>query len=114
MVAPSPVTNREFTKALGRVLHRPTIFPLPAVVARLLLGEMAGAPWLANARVFPFRLEGSGYRFRFPQLEAALRHLRQRERRGGQGFGQFPGFLIQTARYFPNILVAMGKPLLIV
>jgi len=74
-VAPTPVTNREFTKTLGRVLSRPTLFPLPALVARLALGEMANELLLASQRVAPARLIASGYQFRFPDLEGALRHL---------------------------------------
>jgi len=75
VVSPNAVTNREFTKTLGRVLRRPTVFPMPAVVARAVFGEMAEALLLGSARVQPIRLEGSGYRFRFPGLEMALRHL---------------------------------------
>jgi hypothetical protein len=75
VVAPHPVTNLEFTKTLGRVLRRPTIFPLPAFAARLALGEMADNLLLASTRVEPSRLLATGYRFRFPQLEAALRHV---------------------------------------
>jgi uncharacterized protein (TIGR01777 family) len=75
LTAPQPATNQEFTKTLGRVLHRPTIFPLPAFMARLLLGEMADALLLASARVVPQRLQATGYKFRFPDLEAALRHV---------------------------------------
>jgi len=74
-VAPTPVTNREFTRALGRVLRRPTIFPMPAVVARLAFGEMADELLLASARVVPRKLRESGYAFREPDLETALRHL---------------------------------------
>ena len=74
-VAPNPVTNREFTKTLGRVLWRPTIFPLPAFAARLVMGEMADDLLLASTRVKPSRLLSSGYEFRFPQLEGALRHV---------------------------------------
>ena len=73
-VAPGPVTNREFTKALGRVLGRPTVAFLPAFAARLLFGEMADELLLAGARVEPAKLVASGYRFRFPELEGALRH----------------------------------------
>lgn len=75
VVAPNAVANREFTKTLGRVLKRPTIFPMPAVVARTVFGEMAEALLLGSARVQPIRLEGSGYRFRFPSIETALRYL---------------------------------------
>lgn len=74
-VAPRPVTNLEFTKALGRVLSRPTMVPLPAFVARLGLGEMAEELLLASARVEPARLVASGYKFRHPELEEALRHM---------------------------------------
>lgn len=74
-VAPRPVTNREFTEALGRVLSRPTLFPVPAFALRLAVGEMADALLLASARVVPRRLEETGYRFRFPELSGALRHL---------------------------------------
>jgi uncharacterized protein (TIGR01777 family) len=78
-VAPHPVTNREFTKTLGHVLWRPTIFPLPAFVARLAFGEMAEALLLASVRVQPRALLSTGYRFRSPTLEPALRHLLGRE-----------------------------------
>lgn len=74
-VAPQALTNREFTKALGRALHRPTIFPVPGFAARLVLGEMAEALLLANQRVEPRRLLESGYRFRHPDIDAALKAL---------------------------------------
>jgi len=74
-VAPHPVTNREFTKTLGRVLGRPTVALLPAFVVRLLFGEMADELLLASARVAPAKLLASGYRFAFPELETALRPL---------------------------------------
>jgi uncharacterized protein (TIGR01777 family) len=74
-VAPNPVTNRDYTKTLGRVLRRPTVFPLPGPVARLAFGEMADAILLGGARVRPKRLMETGYEFRFPDLESALRHL---------------------------------------
>lgn len=73
--APQQVTNHEFTKTLGRVLGRPTLFPLPAFAARLAFGEVADELLLASQRVEPVRLLASGYRFRFSDLEAALRHL---------------------------------------
>jgi uncharacterized protein len=57
------------------VLHRPTIFPMPAPVVRLMFGEMGDALLLSSARVHPARLLESGYAFRYPQLDAALRHL---------------------------------------
>ena len=74
-VSPNPITNREFTKTLGHVLRRPTIFPLPGFVARLALGQMADELLLASARVVPRRLEETGYAFRYPQLEPALGHV---------------------------------------
>jgi uncharacterized protein len=74
-VAPAPVTNHEFTKTLGRVLGRPTIAPVPAFALRLAFGEMAEATLLASTRVRPERLQATGYRFGFPDLEGALRHL---------------------------------------
>lgn len=77
-VSPEPVTNREFTGALGRVLHRPTVFPLPAFVARVVLGEMADSLLTASTRVAPLRLQSTGYRFQHPELGGALRELLQR------------------------------------
>jgi uncharacterized protein len=74
-VAPHPRTNAEFTDTLGRVLGRPTIFPMPAFAARLAFGEVADALLLASQRVEPARLLASGYRFRYPDLEPALRFL---------------------------------------
>ena len=71
-VAPNSVTNHEFTKTLGRVLRRPTVFPMPAFAARLAFGEMADALLIASTRVEPNRLIDAGFRFRFPELEAAL------------------------------------------
>lgn len=71
-VSPEPLTNREFTKAVGRVLHRPTIFPMPAFAARLALGEMADALLLASARVLPERLALAGFRFAQPTLAGCL------------------------------------------
>jgi len=75
VVAPSPVTNLELTKTLGKVLSRPAVFPMPALVARLVFGEMADELLLASARVEPRKLLAAGYAFQHPQLEGALRHL---------------------------------------
>jgi hypothetical protein len=74
-VAPSPVTNRDFTKTLGRVLARPTWIPVPATVIRWMVGEMADELLLSSARVVPRRLMETGYDFRHDNLEEALRHL---------------------------------------
>lgn len=74
-VAPDALTNRDFTKILGKVLRRPTIAPLPAFVVKLLLGEMGQELLLASTRVVPLRLQQTGYQFRCPTLEVALRHM---------------------------------------
>jgi hypothetical protein len=72
--APEPVTNAVFCHALGRVLHRPSLLPVPALALRLLLGEAATLV-LEGQRVLPGRLQAMGYRFRFPGVEAALHDL---------------------------------------
>jgi hypothetical protein len=74
-VAPHPVTNRQFTTTLGQVLRRPTLVPMPALVARLVFGEMANALLLASTRVAPKRLMDAHYEFQHPTLEGALRHM---------------------------------------
>lgn len=73
-VSPGPVTNAEFTRTLGKVLRRPTIFRLPALVIRTLFGEMGQALFLEGARVIPAKLLAAGFQFNFPELESALRH----------------------------------------
>ena len=77
--APNAVSNREFTKTLGRVLRRPTIFPLPAVVARLAFGEMADELLLTPIRVYPKKIVESGYKFLHPELGEALKHILKAE-----------------------------------
>ena len=74
VTAPEPVTNRAFTKTLGRVLRRPTILPVPGFVLRLLFGAMADAVLLRGARVLPRRLLDTGFVFRHPDLTSCLRH----------------------------------------
>jgi len=74
-VSPAPLTNRKFGSTLGRVLGRPAIAPLPVFMARLAFGEMADALLLASARVVPGVLQATGYRFRHPDLEMALRDI---------------------------------------
>jgi len=81
VVSPHPVTNREFTKILGRTLGRPALMPVPAVALRLLLGELADEALLASARILPSKLSASGYPFALPDLEGALRRLLLREQR---------------------------------
>jgi uncharacterized protein len=73
IVAPRPVQNSEFTKILSSILHRPAIFPAPAFLLRLALGEMADGLLLASQRVEPERLVAAGYPFRFNHIEPALR-----------------------------------------
>ena len=75
VVAPQPVTNYEFTKALGGALSRPTIFPVPVFALRLLFGEMADATLLASQRADPSRLKESGFVFKHPDITGALRHV---------------------------------------
>lgn len=74
LTAPSPVTNRELSKALGRVLGRPAVLPVPAAALRIAYGEMAQVV-TTGQRVVPSRLLEAGYRFRQPDLEPALRDL---------------------------------------
>jgi uncharacterized protein (TIGR01777 family) len=73
--APNPVTNRVFSKTLGAALHRPAIFPMPAPVVRLLFGEMGEALLLEGQSVLPKKLQDSGFEFKYPQLDEALRQL---------------------------------------
>ncbi|MBX9878597.1 MAG: TIGR01777 family oxidoreductase [Candidatus Obscuribacterales bacterium] len=73
--APHPVTNAEFTKVLGKVLMRPTLLPLPAPAARLMMGEMADELLLSSQRLQPAKLEENGFQFQYPTLEQSLRHL---------------------------------------
>ncbi len=70
-VAPQPVTNREFTAALGHALHRPTLFPVPGFALRLGFGQFAEV-LLASQRVLPRVAERTGYAYRYPTLAAAL------------------------------------------
>jgi uncharacterized protein (TIGR01777 family) len=73
--APNPVTNYEFTKTLGKVLSRPTIFPIPALAIKFLFGEMGETLLLEGNRVLPKRLQDSGFEFRFANLEEALKEI---------------------------------------
>lgn len=72
--APNPVTMREFARLLGRVLHRPSLFCVPAFVLRLFFGEMADA-LLSGQRAVPKRLLESGYEFKYPTAEEAVRAI---------------------------------------
>jgi uncharacterized protein (TIGR01777 family) len=71
-VTPNPVRNNEFTRILGKTLHRPTLFPAPAIALRLALGEMADGLLLISQRVMPAKLLESGYSFLQPDLAPAL------------------------------------------
>jgi len=75
IVAPEPVTNREFTRALAKALRRPSIFPVPAVVLRAAFGEMANDLFFASQRVTPRQLTSAGFFFRHPELQPALEAL---------------------------------------
>ena len=77
VVAPQPLSNREFTQTLARVMHRPAVLPVPRWVLRLAYGQAADETLLASARVLPEALTRSGYAFQFPTLEPALAHWRQ-------------------------------------
>lgn len=78
VVSPNPVTNHQFTKTLGWVLRRPTIFKLPEFAARLIFGEMANELLLASTRAYPNKLITTGYDFQYPELEPALIHILSR------------------------------------
>jgi uncharacterized protein (TIGR01777 family) len=75
LVSPDPVTNSEFTKKLGQVLHRPAILPLPSFAARIIFGEMANELLLESCRVHPGKLLNSGYAFRHTNLQDALKDI---------------------------------------
>lgn len=75
IVSPQALSNKEFTKTLGKVLFRPTIFPLPSFAAKLIFGEMADALLLSSLNVKPGKLQESNFQFAYPDLESALRHL---------------------------------------
>jgi uncharacterized protein (TIGR01777 family) len=75
--APEPVRSRDFARALGTVLRRPAVLPVPAFALRLAFGEMATV-LLGGQRVLPVRTQANGYVFRFATLEPALRHILQR------------------------------------
>src|SRR5436190_2064133 len=70
-VAPEPVRNSAFTKALGRALHRPTIFPVPVMGLKAAFGEMASV-MLASQRILPEAAKSAGFRYRLPDLDDAL------------------------------------------
>ena len=73
VTSPNPVTNAEFGRTLGHVLHRPALATVPALALRLMYGEMADTMLLAGQRVLPRKLQAAGFTFRHPELEEALR-----------------------------------------
>jgi uncharacterized protein (TIGR01777 family) len=75
VTAPTPLTNRDFSRTLGRVLHRPSFLPAPAFALRIVLGEMADGLLLTGQRVLPALAQSQGYMFRYPTLEPALRAI---------------------------------------
>jgi uncharacterized protein (TIGR01777 family) len=72
VVAPNPVTNAEFTRALGRALHRPAVMPVPALALRLMFGEMADEALLGSTRAVPRKLVGAGFGFEEAGVDGAL------------------------------------------
>ena len=72
VVAPGVVTNQEFVKALGRALHRPAFFPLPASAVKAAFGEMGEEMLLAGQRVAPTRLVAAGFRFGQPDIDSGF------------------------------------------
>jgi uncharacterized protein (TIGR01777 family) len=75
MGGPTPVTNAQFAKTLGVVLHRPTFFTAPRFALRLMAGEMADEMLLASIRMVPTRLQNAGFKFKHPELKEALEYL---------------------------------------
>lgn len=72
---PHPVTNEEFTKTLGELLHRPTFLTMPSSILRLFLGDFADEALLSSTRMIPQRLINNGYLFSYPELKEALVYL---------------------------------------
>jgi uncharacterized protein (TIGR01777 family) len=72
LVSPTPVTNEQFTKALGEALHRPTVFPAPELGVRALYGEMGVEVLIRRPRVLPARLLDAGFEFSAPTIDVAL------------------------------------------
>ncbi len=83
VLAPEPVTNREFARTLGRVLHRPVFVRLPGFVLKLAMGGVAEAILAGDANLRPAKLLASGFRFDHPDLESALRHELAQQAGGG-------------------------------
>jgi hypothetical protein len=80
LVAPTPVTNAEFTRTLARLLRRPAFLPVPALALRIAVGRLADEALLASARVYPHRLLEQGYAFHHPTVREALLHVLERQK----------------------------------
>ena len=75
IVSPNPVTNYVFTKTLAQELTRPAFIPLPGIMVKLILGQMAEELLLSSARVVPRKLLNTGFKFNHPQLDHALKFI---------------------------------------
>ena len=75
ITSPEPVRNRDFARALGRAMHRPSILPAPGFALRLMFGEMAEEVLLGGQRAVPARATREGFTFRYPTLDESLRHV---------------------------------------
>jgi NAD dependent epimerase/dehydratase family enzyme len=73
--APNPVTNKEFSKALGKAIGRPAMFPTPKAAVALLRGSELADLVTGSARVIPRRAQDLGYSFQYPEIDPALRDL---------------------------------------
>jgi uncharacterized protein (TIGR01777 family) len=74
LASPNPATNAQFVKALGRAVHRPTVFPFPAFAVKMVFGEMGETVILGSQRVLPARLLDAGFEFAYPELDGTLEH----------------------------------------
>ncbi len=72
LTAPCPLKNKDFSRAIGDVIGRPSWLPVPGFFLKVLFGQMAEEALLSSQRVFPMRLERSGYKFIFPEVKSAL------------------------------------------
>jgi NAD dependent epimerase/dehydratase family enzyme len=72
VAGPGPITNKEFSAALGHALRRPSMMPAPPFALRIALGEMADALLLSSQRVLPVRATDSGFTFRFSNIDEAF------------------------------------------
>ena len=75
LVSPNPITNKQLTKVIARVLKRPAVLPLPRFLLKTVAGEMAEELLLSGAKVFPKKLIAAGFKFRHPELEGAIKHM---------------------------------------